>query len=91
VLPGGAEPVRTIGICSGGAARGIRVAAELGLDAWLTGEPSEDSRALAAELGISFIAAGHYATETFGVRALGRELEERFGVETSFIDVENPV
>jgi dinuclear metal center YbgI/SA1388 family protein len=91
VLPGGAEPVRTIGICSGGAARGIRVAAELDLDAWLTGEPSEDSRALAADLGISFIAAGHYATETFGVRAVGRELEERFGVETAFIDVENPV
>jgi dinuclear metal center YbgI/SA1388 family protein len=91
VLPGGADPVRTIGICSGGAARGIRLAAELGLDAWLTGEPSEDSRALALELGVSFIAAGHYATETLGVRALGRELEERFGVETAFIDVENPV
>jgi dinuclear metal center YbgI/SA1388 family protein len=91
VLPGGPEPVRTIGICSGGAARGIRVAAGLGLDAWLTGEPSEDSRALAAELGVSFLAAGHYATETFGVRAVGRELEERFGVETTFVDVANPV
>jgi dinuclear metal center YbgI/SA1388 family protein len=91
VLPGGPEPVRSIGICSGGAARGIRAAAELGLDAWLTGEPNEDSRALAAELGVSLIAAGHYATETLGVRALGRELEERFGVEATFIDVENPV
>jgi dinuclear metal center YbgI/SA1388 family protein len=91
ILPGGAEPVRAIGICSGGAARGIRVAAELGLDVWLTGEPHEDSRALARELGISFIAAGHYATETLGVRAVGRELEQRFGVETVFIDVDNPV
>jgi dinuclear metal center YbgI/SA1388 family protein len=91
VLPGGADLVRTIGICSGGAARGIRAAAGLGLDAWLTGEPSEDSRALAAELGISFIAAGHYATETFGIRAVGRELEQRFAVETTFIDVANPV
>jgi dinuclear metal center YbgI/SA1388 family protein len=90
-LPGGPDPIRSIGICSGGAARGIRGAAALGLDAWLSGEPSEDSRALAAELGISFIAAGHYATETFGVRALGRELEERFGVETTFVDVANPV
>ena len=69
LLPGGPDPLRSIGICSGGAARGIRVAAELGLDVWLTGEPSEDSRALAAELGISFIAAGHYATETLGVQA----------------------
>jgi dinuclear metal center YbgI/SA1388 family protein len=91
VLPGGPDPVRSIGICSGGAARGIRLAAALGLDAWLTGEPSEDSRALAAELGVSLIAAGHYATETFGVRAVGRELAERFGVETAFIAVENPV
>ena len=91
ILPGGAEPVRSIGVCSGGAARGIRVAAGLGLDVWLTGEPDEDSRALARELGISFIAAGHYATETLGVRAVGRELEQRFGVETVFIDVENPV
>ena len=91
VFPGGPDPIRTIGICSGGAARGIRAAAALGLDAWLTGEPSEDSRALAAELGVSLIAAGHYATETFGVRAVGRELERRFGVETSFIDVANPV
>jgi dinuclear metal center YbgI/SA1388 family protein len=91
VLPGGADPVRTIGICSGGAARGIRVAAALGLDAWLTGEPSEDARALAAELGVSFIAAGHYATETFGVQAVGRELVTRFGVETTFVDVPNPV
>ena len=91
VLPGGHDPIRSIGICSGGAARGIRVAASLGLDAWLTGEPNEDSRALAAELGITFIAAGHYATETFGIRAVGRELEERFGVETLFLDVDNPV
>jgi dinuclear metal center YbgI/SA1388 family protein len=90
-LPGGPDPIRSIGVCSGGAARGIRAAAALGLDAWLTGEPREDSRALAAELGTSFIAAGHYATETFGVRAVGRELEERFGVETTFVDVVNPV
>jgi dinuclear metal center YbgI/SA1388 family protein len=91
VFAGGPEPVRTIGICSGGAARGIRVAASLGLDAWITGEPSEDSRALAAELGVSFIAGGHHATETFGVRAVAELLEQRFDVETTFIDVANPV
>jgi dinuclear metal center YbgI/SA1388 family protein len=91
VLPGGPDTIRSIGICSGGAARGIRIAAGLGLDAWLTGEPSEDSRALAAELGISLLAAGHYATETFGVRAVGRELVDRFDVETTFLAVANPV
>jgi dinuclear metal center YbgI/SA1388 family protein len=90
-FPGGPAVLERIGICSGGAARAIRLAAELGLDAWVTGEPSEDSRALAQELGISFIAAGHYASETFGVRALARLLEQRFAVETAFIDVANPV
>jgi dinuclear metal center YbgI/SA1388 family protein len=91
VFRGGADPVRTIGICSGGAARGIRQAAELGLDAWLTGEPSEDARALAAELGVSFIAGGHHATETFGVRSLADLVEATFGVETTFLDAPNPV
>jgi dinuclear metal center YbgI/SA1388 family protein len=90
-FPGGPEAIRTVGICSGGAARGIRLAASLGLDAWITGEPAEDSRALASELGISFVAGGHYATETFGVRALASVLQRRFGVETTFLDVPNPV
>jgi dinuclear metal center YbgI/SA1388 family protein len=90
-FPGGPEELRSIGICSGGAARAIRLAATLGLDAWITGEPSEDSRALARELGISFIAGGHHATETFGVRAVGRLLEQRYGVEAIFIDADNPV
>jgi dinuclear metal center YbgI/SA1388 family protein len=91
VFPGGADPLRTVGICSGGAARGVRLAASLGLDAWVTGEPDEDSRALASELGVSFVAGGHHATETFGVRALAGELQRRFGVETTFLDVPNPV
>jgi dinuclear metal center YbgI/SA1388 family protein len=91
VFPGGPDPVRSVGICSGGAAEGIRDAAALGLDAWITGEPREDSRALAAELGISFLAGGHHATETLGVRALAHLLEGRFGVETTFLDVPNPV
>jgi dinuclear metal center YbgI/SA1388 family protein len=90
-FPGGPAKLERIGICSGGAAGGVRAAAELGLDAWVTGEPSEDSRALASELGVSFVAGGHYATETFGVRALARLLEQRLGVETTFVDVPNPV
>jgi putative NIF3 family GTP cyclohydrolase 1 type 2 len=60
-------------------------------DAFLTGEPSEPSQEIAREAGITFIAAGHYATETVGVQALGRVLEDRFNLECCFFDVPNPV
>jgi putative NIF3 family GTP cyclohydrolase 1 type 2 len=62
-----------------------------GLDAFVTGEPSEPAMAEAREAGIHFIAAGHYATETFGVKRLGELVAERFGVEHRFVDVPNPV
>src|SRR5436190_2086987 len=62
-----------------------------GLDGFLTGEPSEPAMTTAREAGVHFIAAGHYATETFGVRCLGELLAERFGVAHDFIDVPNPV
>ena len=61
------------------------------LDGFLTGEPSEHSMADARENGMHFIAAGHYATETFGIRRLGELVAERFGVEHRFVDVPNPV
>ena len=91
VLPGGDHPVRTVGIVSGGAARDIRQAADAGLDAFVTGEPSEDAPYLARELGVHFIAAGHNATETLGVQALAARAAERFGIETAFLAVDNPV
>jgi dinuclear metal center YbgI/SA1388 family protein len=87
----GPEVVRTVGIVSGGAANDITHAAALGLDAFITGEPEERSQGMAEELGIHFLAAGHHATERFGVRALGEVLAAEFGVEHIFIDVENPV
>jgi dinuclear metal center YbgI/SA1388 family protein len=87
----GPERVRTIGIVSGGASGQIHDAIALGLDAYLTGEPSEPAMADAREGGIHFLAAGHYATETFGVRRLGELLAERFGVEHEFVDVPNPI
>jgi len=87
----GPETVRRIGIVSGSAADALGEAAELGLDAFLTGEPREHVMADARELGMHFIAAGHYATETFGVRALGDWLASRFGVEHLFVDLPNPV
>ena len=87
----GPEIVRRIGIVSGSAADALGEAAALGLDAFLTGEPREHVMADARELGMHFIAAGHYATETFGVRALGDWLASRFGVEHVFVDLPNPV
>lgn len=87
----GPERVRTVGIVSGGGASSLTEAAALGLDAFITGEPSEPAMADAREAGIHFLAAGHYATETFGVRRLGELLAERFGIEHRFIDVPNPV
>lgn len=91
VFSGGREPVRRVGVISGAAAREIGAAAELGLDCFITGEPEEDSPYLSAELGVTLIAAGHHATETVGVRAVGQRLTEVFGVTTSFLGVENPV
>jgi dinuclear metal center YbgI/SA1388 family protein len=91
VFAGGPETVRTIGIVSGGAASSVRAAIDEGLDAFLTGEPAEHVMAEAFEGGLHFIAAGHYATETFGIRRLGELVAERFGVEHRFIDVPNPV
>jgi dinuclear metal center YbgI/SA1388 family protein len=91
VFDGGPERVRRIGIVSGSAAETLDEAVALGLDAFLTGEPREHVMADAREAGIHFIAAGHYATETFGVRALGDRLAARFGVEHVFVDVPNPV
>jgi dinuclear metal center YbgI/SA1388 family protein len=87
----GPERVRSIGIVSGGASGQVRDAVALGLDAYLTGEPSEPAMADAREGKIHFIAAGHYATETFGVRRLGELVAERFGVEHRFVDVPNPI
>jgi dinuclear metal center YbgI/SA1388 family protein len=87
----GPDPVRTIGIVSGAGADHLEEAIAEGLDAFVTGEPIERAMARAREAGVHFLAAGHYATETFGVRALGERLAERFGVRHVFVDVPNPI
>jgi len=91
VLGRGPATVRSVGIVSGGAASSLGEAIALGLDAFLTGEPSEPGMADAEEGGIHFLACGHYATETLGVRRLGNLVAERFGIEHRFIEVRNPV
>jgi putative NIF3 family GTP cyclohydrolase 1 type 2 len=76
---------------SGGAPDHLEDAIALGLDAFVTGEPAERVMTRAQEAGVHFLAAGHYATETSGVRALGERLAERFGVRHVFVDVPNPI
>ena len=87
----GPKVVHSVGIVSGGAASSFGEAIALGLDAFLTGEPAEHVMADARESRTHFIAAGHYATETLGVRRLGELLAERFGLEHHFIDAPNPI
>jgi dinuclear metal center YbgI/SA1388 family protein len=91
VFDAGPPEVRRIAIVSGGAASRLDAAVAEGYDAFLTGEPKENVMADAREAGIHFVAAGHYATETFGVRRLGELLAERFGIEHVWVDVPNPV
>jgi dinuclear metal center YbgI/SA1388 family protein len=91
VFAGGGDRVRRVGIVSGSAAELLPAAIAAGLDAFVTGEPREHVMADALEGGIHFVAAGHYATETFGVRALGDWLAERFGIEHVWVDLPNPV
>ncbi len=87
----GPDPVASLGIVSGGAQREFHQAIAEGLDAYLTGEVSEWVMNVAREEGVHYLAAGHYATERLGVRALGEHLAERFGLEVEFVDVPNPV
>jgi dinuclear metal center YbgI/SA1388 family protein len=91
VIAGGPERIRTLGIVSGAATDDVHGAIDLGLDAFLTGEPAERAFSIAHDAGIHFLAAGHHATETFGVRRLGDLLEREFGVRHVWADVPNPI
>jgi dinuclear metal center YbgI/SA1388 family protein len=91
VLEGDGRAIRRVGVVSGGGGSSLGDAIRLGLDAFVTGEPEEPAMADARESGVAFLACGHYATETFGVRALGELLAERFGVGHEFVAIPNPV
>jgi len=87
----GVGEIRTVGWCTGAAHGYIERAAAAGLDAFISGEVSEQTAHLARELGIHYFAAGHHATERDGVRALGECLAAEFGLRHRFVDIPNPV
>ena len=90
-IDAGAEPVRRIAWCTGAAQGYIDAAVAAGADMFVTGEVSEQTVHIAREQGIHFVAAGHHATERYGVQALGEHLATNFGLEHRFIDIDNPV
>lgn len=83
--------IRRVAWCTGAAQGFFEQAIALGVDAYISGEISEPTVHLARESGVAYIAAGHHATERYGVQALGAELARRFGLEHQFIDIDNPV
>lgn len=85
------RPVCRIAWCTGGAQGFFEAAIALGVDAYVTGEVSEQHFHLARESGVAFVAAGHHATERFGIQALGEHLADAYGLSHRFIDVPNPV
>ncbi len=89
-VPGARSPVRTIGWCTGAAQDFIDDAIDQGLDAYVTGEVSEQTVHAARENGIHFYAAGHHATERYGVQAVGEWLAGKFALDHRFIDIDNP-
>ena len=91
VFAHGPERIERAAVITGGAARYLADAARERYDLFLTGEPAEPSLHTARELGIHFVAAGHYATERIGIKALAERLAEQFDLEWQFIDLPNPV
>jgi dinuclear metal center YbgI/SA1388 family protein len=91
VVKGHERPINTVGWCTGAAQGFLQQAADLGLDAFISGEISEPTFHTAKELGINYIAAGHHATERYGVQAVGEALAQCFNIRHHFIDIDNPV
>ncbi|MBO1255527.1 Nif3-like dinuclear metal center hexameric protein [Alteromonas sp. 5E99-2] len=87
---GSDSPIRTLAWCTGGGQGYIDAAVEAGVDAFITGEVSEQTVHIAREMGIHFFCAGHHATERYGVKALGEWIAENHDVDVQFIDIPNP-
>lgn len=82
--------IRRIAWCTGGAQSYMAAAIELGVDAFISGEISEQTVHQARESGVAYISAGHHATERYGVKALGEHLAQQFSLKHMFIDIDNP-
>lgn len=91
VFAEGPERIERVAVVTGGGGTRLIEAAHEGYDALVTGEPEEPALHTARELGIHFLAGGHYATETFGVKALAARLAGEFSLDWEFVDVDNPV
>lgn len=90
VISAGDHPINKVAYCTGGAQSYINDALSLGVDAFISGEISENTVHIARESGIHYFAAGHHATERYGVQALGEHLKAKFDVEHYFVDCDNP-
>ncbi|MGO4998317.1 Nif3-like dinuclear metal center hexameric protein [Oceanisphaera sp. W20_SRM_FM3] len=86
----GPEFIRRVGLCTGGGQGYIELAAQQGMDAFISGEISEQTVHVAREYGVHFFAAGHHATERYGVKALGEWLASNHGLAVEFIDIDSP-
>ncbi len=85
------RPLKRIAWCTGAAQSYLEKAADQGVDCFISGEISEPTVHIARELDIAYIAAGHHATERYGVKALGEHLQQQFTVDVEFVDIDNPV
>ncbi|MCB1657065.1 MAG: Nif3-like dinuclear metal center hexameric protein, partial [Pseudomonadales bacterium] len=90
-ITGNQPTIQKIGFCTGAAQGFIEQAVLMGCDAYLSGEISEPTVHVAREMGIHYFAAGHHATERYGVQAVGDFVAALLGIEHVFVDVENPV
>lgn len=85
------KEIKTVAWCTGGGQGYIELAAQQGIDAFITGEASEQTTHIANEMNIHFFAAGHHATERYGAKALGEHLAKQFSFNVEFVDINNPV
>lgn len=90
LISGGDHAIRRLAWCSGGAQGWIEKAVERGVDAFISGEISEHTVHMARECGVHYIAAGHHATERYGIQALGEHVAAEFGLLCEFVDIDNP-
>ena len=91
VLPFGPPVISKVALVTGGAQNYFLKAIEAGADCYITGEASEQNYTMSREYGVHFVSAGHYATERFGIKALGLHMSGQLGMRCDFVEVDNPI